>query len=134
MGKTGKPGEYRINGRLFSLFFFFFFFSFFSFFSFRAFRGFRGQSALRFRHQRIQVEQGLFPDQRFNDRVETPVQHLAQLVEGQIDAVIGDPPLREIVGADPLGTVATADLQLAVPGLGAGLLFPLRRQQFRLQQ
>ena len=36
--------------------------------------------------------------------------HLRQLVERQVDAVIGDAALREIVGADALGAVAGADL------------------------
>src|SRR5438094_1248251 len=35
-------------------------------------------------------------------------QHLVELVEGQVDAVVGHPSLREIVGADPLGAVARA--------------------------
>ena len=33
-----------------------------------------------------------------------------KLVERQIDAVVGDAPLREIIGADALGAVARADL------------------------
>src|ERR1700694_4198424 len=36
--------------------------------------------------------------------------HLRKLVEGEVDAVIGDAALREIIGADALGTVAGADL------------------------
>jgi hypothetical protein len=38
---------------------------------------------------------------------------LVELVERQVDAVIGDAALREIIGADALGAVAGADLQLA---------------------
>ena len=37
-------------------------------------------------------------------------QHLVELVQGEADAVVGDAPLREIVGADALRTVAGADL------------------------
>ena len=35
---------------------------------------------------------------------------LGKFVKRQVDAVIADTPLREIVGADALGTVAAADL------------------------
>ncbi len=45
-----------------------------------------------------------------------------QFIECQVDAVIGQPALREVVGADTLGSVAAADLQLAVFGL-FGMLF-----------
>ena len=40
--------------------------------------------------------------------------HLRQLVERQVDAVVGDAALRKIVGADALAAVAGADLLLAV--------------------
>ena len=39
---------------------------------------------------------------------------LVELVEGEVDAVVGHPPLREIIGADALGAVAGADLALAL--------------------
>ena len=32
--------------------------------------------------------------------------HLGQIVERQIDAVVGDAPLRKVVGTDALGAVA----------------------------
>src|SRR5262245_5636906 len=44
-------------------------------------------------------------DQRVDDLVELAQHHAIELVERQVDAVIGDAPLREIVGADALGTV-----------------------------
>ncbi len=44
----------------------------------------------------------------FHDRLD--------LVEREIDAVVGHTPLREIVGADALGTIARADLVLAGSG------------------
>src|SRR5579864_1663478 len=37
-------------------------------------------------------------------------QHLVDLVEGQIDPVVGDAALREVVGADALGAVARSHL------------------------
>src|SRR5262245_31176387 len=39
-----------------------------------------------------------------------PFDNLVELVEGEIDAVIGDAALREIIGADALGAVARPDL------------------------
>ena len=39
--------------------------------------------------------------------------HLRQLIEREVDAVIGDAALRKIIGADALGAVAGADLLAA---------------------
>ena len=44
--------------------------------------------------------------QRGNQFVEVAIHNGVDLVQGQIDAVIGDSPLGEIVGADALGAVA----------------------------
>src|SRR3954452_16859153 len=44
--------------------------------------------------------------------------HLRQLVERQVDAVIGDAPLRKIIGADALGAVAGADLLASIRRTG----------------
>ena len=52
-------------------------------------------------------------DQRLDDLVELAHHHPVELVERQVDAVVGDPPLRKIVGADALRAVARADLQPA---------------------
>src|SRR5438270_3223872 len=58
-----------------------------------------------------------------------PVDHLVErlaghdlvdLVEGQVDAVVGHPALREVIGADVLRAVARADLALAVGGARRG--------------
>ena len=46
--------------------------------------------------------------------VEVALHHLVELVERQADAMVGQPALREVVGADPLRPVAAADLALAV--------------------
>ena len=43
-----------------------------------------------------------------------PCHHLVELVERQVDAVVGAAALGEVVGADALGAVARADLILAV--------------------
>src|SRR5215468_3683226 len=50
-----------------------------------------------------------------------------ELVQGQVDAVVGDSVLREVVGADALAAVAGADLALARLGALAVelLLLPL---------
>src|SRR5579862_995045 len=45
--------------------------------------------------------------------VEVAVHDLVELVEGEVDAMIGDAPLREIIGADALGAVSGSDLELA---------------------
>ena len=53
--------------------------------------------------------------QRIDDLVQPDaVDHLGQLVERQVDAMVGDAPLRKIVGADALGAVAAADLAAPV--------------------
>jgi hypothetical protein len=49
----------------------------------------------------------VFTDERFDHLVQLTRHHLVELVEGEVDAVIGDPPLGKIVGADTLGAVAT---------------------------
>src|SRR5215831_7837708 len=60
-------------------------------------------------------------------------QHLLELVQRQADAVIGDPPLREIVGADALRAVARADLALALRGPRVGRLLALQLIEARAQ-
>src|SRR5882724_13407175 len=44
--------------------------------------------------------------QRFDDRIETAVHHLVELVQRQPDAMVGQPVLRKIVGADLFTSVA----------------------------
>src|SRR6267142_42796 len=48
-------------------------------------------------------------EQRLCQLTEVAIHDVVDLVEREPDAVIGDPPLREIVGADALGAVARAD-------------------------
>src|SRR4051812_24163537 len=52
-------------------------------------------------------------DQRADQLVQLALQYLGQPVERKIDPVVGHPPLREIVGADALRSVARADHRLA---------------------
>ena len=61
--------------------------------------------------------------ERVDHRVQVTVDHLVQVVRLVADPVVGDPVLREVVGADPLRPVDGADLGLA---LGRGLRVRLR--------
>ena len=61
--------------------------------------------------------------QRVDDRVEVAVEHLVEVVRLEADPVVGDPVLREVVGADALGAVDGADLAAPrVAAVGGGLL------------
>src|SRR5450432_209612 len=60
--------------------------------------------------------------ERLDQRLNFPVHHLLELVDGEADAVVGKPVLREIVGADFLAAVAGADHCFALLGQ-RGLLF-----------
>src|SRR5439155_1162033 len=73
-------------------------------------------------------------DGQLDELIEPPVEDLRELVEREIDAVIGDPPLREVVSADSLGAIAATDLQAARCGNGALLLRLLGGEQPRPQQ
>ena len=55
----------------------------------------------------------VFLIQRANELVEVAVHDIVELVEGQIDAMVGDAALRKIVRANALGAIARADLQFA---------------------
>src|SRR5262249_56338437 len=56
-------------------------------------------------------------DQGVDDLVQrAPFHHLVELVEREVDAMVGDAALGEIVGADAFAAVAAADLALAVGG------------------
>src|SRR5581483_1939891 len=79
-------------------------------------------------------------DQRIDQFVERLAgQHAVDLVQGEVDAVVGDPALREIVGADALGAVARADLALAAGGarlvlaLALGVVEPRAQDLQRLR-
>src|SRR5208283_4713957 len=53
--------------------------------------------------------------------------------KGQIDAMVGHPALRKIVGADALRSIATADLALALRGARAVARLPLHLVEARAQ-
>ena len=55
-------------------------------------------------------------DQRLDDLIHIPLKNGFQLVKRQTDAVVGNPPLGEILGADALTAVTAADLAPAVLG------------------
>ena len=71
--------------------------------------------------------------QRVDDLVQRlAFHHLRQLVQRQIDAVIGDAALRKIIGADAFGAVAGADLPAPLGGaLGVELAALRRRRAWR---
>ena len=63
-------------------------------------------------------------DERVDQLVERgPLEHLLELVQGEVDAVIGDAPLREVVRPDAFGASAGADRELARLSLGLVAVF-----------
>src|SRR5713101_1261282 len=64
-------------------------------------------------------------EQRLRQLGKIPVHDVVDLVEGETDAVVGDPSLRKIISADALGTVARADQGFARGGFLRLLLAPL---------
>src|SRR5690606_36053958 len=73
-------------------------------------------------------------DQRPDEVVEITLQHGVELVEGELDAMVGDSSVRIVVGADLLRTVAAAHQQPALLGLCLLVLGFLRGLQSGLQQ
>ena len=73
--------------------------------------------------------------QRVDDLVEPVALHdPVERIEGEVDAVVGHPPLREIVGADALRAVAGADLRAPLlRAIGVELLV-LRVEDARAQK
>ena len=63
-----------------------------------------------------------------------PCHDVAELVQREVDAVIGDAALRKVVRADALGAIARAHLQLAVPRDFAVALFLLGGEQLGLHE
>ena len=68
------------------------------------------------RGRRRRAAAPLVGDERVDHLVELAGQHLVELVDREPDAVVGDPVLLEVVGADLLGAATAADLGLA--GIG----------------
>ncbi len=71
----------------------------------------------------------MFCDQRFDNLFKITPEDFIEFVQRQVDTVIGDPALGEIVGADALGPITTADQVTAVLGFFLFLLADLRFQQ-----
>src|SRR5208282_3443742 len=70
-------------------------------------------------------------DQRIDDRGKFSVHDLAELVEGEADAMVAQPVLGEIVGADFFRAVARLDLATPLGPDGLVLLFPFELKQPR---
>ena len=61
-------------------------------------------------------------EERVDERVHAPLEHVRQLVHRQLDAVVGHPVLGEVVRADLLGPLAGPDLRAPVGRLLGGRL------------
>ena len=73
-------------------------------------------------------------DQRLHQGVEMALQYFVEPVQGQVDAMVGDPSLGKVVGANALRAVSGSDQVTARLGL-LRLLFGARGiHQLRLQQ
>src|ERR1700694_2436617 len=71
--------------------------------------------------------------ERFDEWLDFAVQHLGQLVQCEIDSVIGDAILRIVVRADLGGTITGADLCLPHARAGSFLLRNLRVEEARAE-
>ena len=72
---------------------------------------------------RLQPRALLLGRERRGELAQVAVEDLVEVVGGELDPVVGDPALREVVGADLLRALAGADLRAAVGGdLGPLLL------------
>ena len=66
----------------------------------------------------------MFGNQGIGDFFQVAVHHKIQLMQGEVDAVVGYAALRVVVGADALTTVAAADKGFAFGGFfGLGFAF-----------
>src|SRR5436309_2677328 len=65
-----------------------------------------GVHVSRLELQGLQLFLQVMRHQRFDDRINLALQNKRQVVEGQLDAMVGDAVLREIVGADALVALA----------------------------
>src|SRR6185295_5478251 len=76
----------------------------------------------------------IFLRQGPDELIEAAIDDVRQTVDRQLDAMIGDAPLRKIVGTDPFAAIAGTDLELACLSLLTLLLFLLCSEQPRLEQ
>ena len=84
--------------------------------------------------QRCKLISLIFSIQRLYHRCETAGKNFIQFIQCQINAVISDPALWIIIGADAFGTIPTANETLALFSLLAGLLLGFLIQYFCLQE
>ncbi len=71
--------------------------------------------------------------QGFNDRINIPFEHRREIIERQLDSMIGDPILRKVVSADSFVAFPGADLRLALRRGLRVLLFDFPVEQPRTQ-
>src|ERR1700722_8534243 len=69
--------------------------------------------------------------QRRNQRVDRSFHHLREIVQGKADAVVGDPILGKVIGADPLAAIAGSDLAAALGRVAGVFLVNLELEQAR---
>src|SRR5205085_10745 len=92
-----------------------------------------GQSLSRL-FQTVQPLRFVFCTQSIDKLAEPAAfEHLIELMQGQVDAMIRHPSLREVVGSDPLRAIAGTDHRLAGSGALAGETLPLHLEQSRPQ-
>gem|GEM_PF-6636923 len=83
--------------------------------------------------QRGQLFSLVFVDQGLDDGVQVSLHETFQLVQGEVDTVIGDAPLGKVIGANAFRAVAAAHQGFAGLGLFLLLFFLFRIHQARLQ-
>ncbi len=72
--------------------------------------------------------------ERLHQLVDLALHDLVELVERQVDPMVGDPALRKVIGAYAFRAVAGSDLELAGLRLVRGLFLAFVGQQPGFQQ
>src|SRR3954468_1763432 len=89
--------------------------------------------AIRLLRQRCEAVGLLGHRERIDQRIELPVEHRGEVVDGQADPVVGHPVLGEVVRPDLVGAVAAADHQAPHRGVPLALRRDLEIEQPRAQ-
>jgi len=76
----------------------------------------------------------MFLVQGANELVEPTLHDIVELVQGEVDAVVGHAALGKIIRPDALRAIAGADLEFTRLRLFTLLLFPFAGEQPRLKQ
>ena len=63
--------------------------------------------------------------QGFDHIAQVALHDAQEFVERQVDAVVGEAPLREVVGADAIASIATADEAFALGSVFSGTFRPV---------